>query len=87
MRPSSASSTLRPVGTRQVGEIFTIGGSAGTSQGLTPIHPRIHCAATEDTVEELTEMERIDIENFIAELASITISITSRDASPSEGAK
>ena len=67
-----------------MGEITPIDGSNDASQGLTPIHPRIHCAATPDTDEEHSELDRMAIDNLIDELASIAISITRRSARPTE---
>ena len=70
-----------------MGEITPISHSNGDSHGLTPIHPRIHCAATPDTPEEHSELDAIAIDNFIEELASITISIIRRSARPAEDVK
>ena len=47
---------------------------------LTSIHPRIHCAATEDTPQRVeSELERLQIENFLKTLAEIAIAIASRN--------
>ena len=67
-----------------MGDIRPIRSKTTPPKGLTPIHPRIHCAATPDTPEELNELDRMAIDNLIDELASITISIARRSARPAE---
>ena len=67
-----------------MGEITPINHPNGDSQGLTCIPRRIHCAATPDTLEEHSELDRMAIDNFIDELASITISIIRRSTRPAE---
>ncbi len=70
-----------------MGDVRPLRSESTPPRGLTPIHRRIHCAATPDTPdEELTELDRIDLDNFIKELAAITVSITRRDAASSERA-
>ena len=53
----------------------------GRSAGLTRIHARIHCVATPDAgdLNIHDELEQIDIDNFIATLAEVAISIASRE--------
>ena len=63
-----------------MGEITPISRSDGDSRGLTCIPRRIHCAATPDTDEELSELDLMAIDNFIEELARITISIARRES-------
>ena len=49
------------------------------SEGLTSIHGRIHCAATEDTTEdEYSETDQIIIQNFLNTLAEIAVAVASR---------
>lgn len=49
------------------------------SEGLTSIHRRIHCAATEDATEgRYSETDRIIIENFLNTLAEIAVAVASR---------
>ena len=63
-----------------MGDVRPLRSESTHPKGLTPIHPRIHCAATPDTDEELGELDRIAIETFLDELASIAISIARRSA-------
>ena len=58
-----------------MGEITPINGLDHDLQGLTCIPLRIHCAATPDTDEELSELDRMAIDTFIDELADIAVSI------------
>jgi len=46
--------------------------------GLTPIHRRIHCAATPDTDEKVTELDVIAREIFIDTLAEVALAIARR---------
>ena len=65
-----------------MGEITPINGSDGDSQGLTPIHPRIHCVATLDTdASEYTEAERVMVDNFLNTLAEVAIAAATRKRS------
>ncbi len=64
-----------------MGEIIPISGPDGDSQGLTPIHARIHCAATPDTdFPEYTEAERVMVDNFLNTLAEIALAVATRNA-------
>lgn len=49
-------------------------------EGLTSIPGRIHCAATDDTNEtdDIDELDRIVIENFLKTLSDVAMSITKR---------
>jgi hypothetical protein len=49
------------------------------SEGLTPIHGRIHCATTPDTLEVLDELDRIDIDNFLSTLAEVVTAVAQRE--------
>jgi hypothetical protein len=48
--------------------------------GLTPIHRRIHCAATTDRggTDEYDELDQIDINNLVDKLAQVAISVALR---------
>ena len=72
------------LGTLPMGEITPINGLDHDLQGLTCIPLRIHCAATPDTDEELSELDRMAIDTFIDELADIAVSIIRRDTRPAE---
>ena len=61
-------------------EITPADHSKGEPQGLTPILPRIHCAATPDTDEEMTEADRIIVNNFLNTLAEIALAVAARNA-------
>ena len=63
-----------------MGEITPITGPDHASQGLTCIPRRIHCAATRDTAEELSELDRIDVDNFLNTLAEIALAVAARNA-------
>ncbi len=48
-------------------------------KGLTPIHGRIHCAATPDTPEgEYSETDMIIVNNFLNTLAEIALAVAAR---------
>ncbi len=53
-------------------------GESGLENGLTPIHERIHCAATTDTTELPSEMDRIAIDHFLDVLAEVAMAIIRR---------
>ncbi len=46
--------------------------------GLTPIHRRIHCAATADRTEPENELDSIAIDNFLDTLAEVAMAIIQR---------
>ena len=48
--------------------------------GLTPIHERIHCAATADTIQSHNEneLDSIAINNFLDTLAEIALAVARR---------
>ena len=46
--------------------------------GLTPIHRRIHCAATPNTVNGENELDHITIDCFLETLAEVAIAIARR---------
>ena len=43
---------------------------------MTPIHRRIHCAATPDTAEDQNELNQITIDHFLDTLAEVAMTIT-----------
>ena len=51
---------------------------SGDVERLTPIHERIHCAATPDTNEPENELDSIAINNFLDILAEIAQAIARR---------
>ncbi len=50
--------------------------------GLTPIHSRIHCAATTDAGGN-DELEQIQVDHFLHTLAKIAIAVAARQAGTS----
>ena len=64
-----------------MGEITPINRPDSASQGLTPIHPRIHCVATKDIPEgEYSETDMIVVKNFLNTLAEVALAVAIRDA-------
>ncbi len=65
-------------------ELPTNGGSppeeSGLENGLTPIHGRIHCAATPDTTEpeNENELDSIAIDHFLDTLAEVAMAVARR---------
>ena len=57
-------------------------------EGLTCIHSRIHCCATQETREthesEYTEAEKVDIDNFLSTLAEVASAVARREQQHSE---
>ena len=54
---------------------------SGEAKGLTPIHGRIHCAATTEgggAHEELDEIDQIQINNFVETLARVALAVATR---------
>ena len=49
-------------------------------EGLTSIHPRIHCVATPDANEEYSETDLIIVNNFLNALAEIALAVAARNA-------
>ena len=47
-------------------------------EGLTPIHPRIHCVATQDGVDQPNETEQIMVKAFIETLAEVAMAVAKR---------
>ena len=51
---------------------------SGLENGLTPIHGRIHCAATPDPTEAENEVDQIAIDNFLGTLAEVAMAVARR---------
>ena len=51
---------------------------SGRGKGLTPIHQGIHCAATTDGVEVLSEIDQMAVDHFIKTLAQVALAVASR---------
>ena len=49
-----------------------------SESGLTPIHSRIHCAATPDTHGLASELDDVAIENFLDTVAEVALAIARR---------
>ena len=49
-------------------------------EGLTSIHPRIHCVATPDANEEYSETDLIIVNDFLNALAEIALAVAVRNA-------
>ncbi len=46
---------------------------------MTPIHQRIHCAATNDISGGENELDQIAIDNFLEALSQVALSIAARE--------
>ena len=53
-------------------------GESGLENGLTPIHQRIHCAATNGAPDTDDELDQIDIDNLLKTLAEVALAIARR---------
>ena len=51
---------------------------SGSVNGLTPIHQRIHCAATPVTIADANELDIITVDNFVDTLAEVALAIARR---------
>ena len=69
-----------------VGELRPVQHRNGAAEGLTCIHPRIHCAATPDTQPEYSETDLIIVNNFLNTLAEVAMAVASRNARDDEQA-
>ncbi len=65
------------MGEEQTRGVYPLGESRGAI-GLTPIHSRIHCAATDDTSGNDDELEGIAIDHLLDTLAEIALAIARR---------
>ncbi len=57
---------------------FSLPEESGGVNGLTPIHRRIHCSATPDTIEPEDELESIAIDHFLDTLAEVAMAVARR---------
>ena len=53
-------------------------GESGLENGLTPIHRRIHCAATDGGAGTENELDLIAIDNFLDTMAELALAIVRR---------
>ena len=51
---------------------------SGVDMALTPIHTRIHCAATGENLDSENELDQIAIDNFLDTLVEVTLAIIRR---------
>ena len=49
-----------------------------SSNGLTSIHPRIHCVATDEGEDEYNEADRVIVQHFLQTLAEIALAVAAR---------
>ena len=64
-----------------MGRMVPFKSESDAPEGLTCIHARIHCAATQDTdAPQYTETERVIIDNFLNTLAEVAIAVATRKA-------
>ena len=52
----------------------------GAPQGLTCIHSRIHCAATQDSEDGYSETDMIVVNNFLNTLAEVALAVAARQS-------
>ena len=65
------------MGEGQTNDVSSLAESRGAI-GLTPIHSRIHCAATDDTSGNDDELEGIAIDHLLDTLAEVALAIARR---------
>ena len=53
-------------------------GDAEERNALTPIHRRIHCAPTDENLDNGNELDQIAIDHFLDTLAEVTLAIIRR---------
>ena len=64
-----------------MGDVRSIRSETASSTGLTCIHDRIQCCATQDTnAPEYTEAERVIVDHFLNTLAEIALAVAARNA-------
>ncbi len=51
---------------------------SGVEKALTPIHTRIHCAPTNENLDDENELDQIAIDNFLDTLVEVTLAIIRR---------
>ena len=57
---------------------FGPSGESGRQNGLTRIHRRIHCVATQGTTEAGNELDQIAISHFLDTIAEIALTVARR---------
>ena len=57
---------------------FCPDGDSDAEKALTPIHTRIHCAATGETLDGENELDQIAIDNFLDTLSEVALAIIRR---------
>ncbi len=63
-----------------MGDMRPIRSETASSTGLTCIHDRIQCCATQDTEEEYSETDLIIVNNFLNTLAEVALAVAARNA-------
>ena len=63
-----------------MGDIRPLRSETTPPKGLTPIHRRIHCAATQDAEIEYSEADNIIVRNFLNTLAEVALAVAIRNA-------
>ncbi len=64
-----------------MGDVRPIQSETASSEGLTCIPQRIHCAATPDATEDgYSEADMIVVKNFLNTLAEVALAVASRSA-------
>jgi hypothetical protein len=53
--------------------------SDASPAALTPIHRRIHCAATPEDVEAAHEMDELVVDSFLETLSEVALAIARRE--------
>ncbi len=51
---------------------------SGEAKGLTPIHGRIHCAATTDSGGVDSEIDQMAVDHFVETLARVALAVATR---------
>ncbi len=63
-----------------MGDVRPIRSETASSTGLTCIHNRIQCCATQDTEEAYSETDLIIVNNFLNTLAEVALAVAARNA-------
>ncbi len=63
-----------------MGDVRSFRSETASSTGLTCIHDRIQCCATQDTEEEYSETDQVIVNNFLNTLAEIALAVAARNA-------
>ena len=67
-----------------MGELVPFKSEIDSSEGLTCIHARIHCAATHDGVEAESEIDQMMIDNFLETLSEVAMAVAARETETSQ---